>query len=106
MHYTFKSSGLDSTESLDHVLVFAQEFLSLFQTERFPSVEMDYPAAMIWGSIKATNLGEDSSKHKLIEHPKVCSILVLTSIEHKGKSISTALVAVQGEHGSIGKLER
>ena len=105
MHCTFKSSGLDSTESWNRVLVFAQEFLPLFQAERVPSAEMDSPAAFIWGSFKATDLGEDFCKQKFVEHPKVYSILALTPIEREGKSISTALVVVQVEADSIGRLE-
>ena len=100
MYRTFKSSGLDSTESWNHILVFAQEFLSLFQTERVPSAGMDSPAAMIWGSFKATDLGEDFCKHKFIKHP------ILTAVERKGKSIPTDLASVQGECDPIRKLER
>ena len=77
------------------------------QGVRVGSAEMNMPAAMIWGSFKATDLAEEYKKQeKFIEHPKVCSILALTSIEHEGKSIAEAIASLQGEKSSLGDLTK
>lgn len=104
MYKTFKSGGLSSKDAWDRVHVFAREFLSQFQKERSATADLSNGAALIWGSFKATDLGEEFRKAKFIEHPKTLSILALTSLEREGKSIAEAMDGIQSEKDSIIKL--
>jgi len=60
--------------------------------------------AMIWGSFKATNWAEEFKRQKFIEHPKVVSILALTSIEREGKSVADAIASAKGDNEAIVKV--
>lgn len=104
MYKTFKSGGLSSKDAWERVHVFAREFLSQFQKERSATADLSNGAALIWGSFKATDLGEEFRKAKFIEHPKTLSILALTSLEREGKSIAEAMDGIQSEKDSIIKL--
>jgi len=101
MHKTFKNGGLSSKDAWERVHVFAREFLAMFQKERVASADLGRPSALIWGTLKATDLGEEFRKAKFIEHPKVLSILALTSLEREGKSIAQAMASIQSEKDSI-----
>lgn len=104
MYKTFKNGGLPSKDAWDRVHVFAREFLAQFQQVRSSTADLSNGAALIWGSFKATDLGEEFRKAKFIEHPKVLSILALTSLEREGKSIADAMAGLQSEKDSITKL--
>ena len=106
MYKTFKNGGLPSTDAWERVHVFAREFLAQFQKERSSSADLSNGdgAALIWGSFKATDLGEEFRKAKFIEHPKTLSILALTSLEREGKSIAEAMAGIQSEKYLITKL--
>ena len=91
------NAGLSDHEGRDRVHIIAREFLGLFQGERTQYAEMDTAGAMIWGSFKATDLGKEFMAQKFIEHPKVSSILSLTSLEREGKSNADALKLLEVE---------
>ena len=101
MYKTFKNGGLSSKDAWERVQVFAREFLAMFQKERVASADLGRPSALIWGTLKATDLGEEFRKAKFIEHPKVLSILALTSLEREGKSIAQAMASIQSEKDAI-----
>ena len=101
---TFRSGGLANSDSWERVHIYAREFMTNIQDVRVSSAEMNTPASMIWGSFKATDLAEEYKKQKFIEHPKVCSILALTSIEREGNSIAEAIASLQSNSDTIGAL--
>ena len=61
---------------------------------------------MIWGSFKVTDFAEEFKRQKFIEHPKVVSILALTSIEREGKSVADAIASAKGDKEAIAKVEK
>jgi len=106
IYKTFVQGGLSSTDSWERTRIYVVEFITSVQEARLISIEATSSAAMIWGSFKATDLAEDFKRQKFIEHPKVVSILALTSIEREGKSVAEALAAVKGDKDAVAKLEK
>ena len=104
LYKTLKSGGLSPKDAWDRVHIYAREFLTNFQETRVVAADLSTQGAMVWGSFKATDLGEEYRSQKFIEHPKVCSILALTSIEREGLSVSEALIALKKESESLSKL--
>lgn len=106
IHRTFTNGGMSAADAWDRTKIYVVEFFQCIQEVRLVSLEATSSAAMIWGSMKATDLAEEFKKQKFIEHPKVVSILALTSIEREGKAISDALKDLKADKESIAKIER
>lgn len=106
IYKTFLQGGLSSTDSWERTRIYVVEFISSVQEARLTSIEATSTAAMIWGSFKATDLAEEFKRQKFIEHPKVVSILALTSIEREGKSVADAIAAAKGDKEAVAKIEK
>lgn len=106
VYRTFTNGGMPVMDAWDRTKIYVQEFFQCIQDARLVALEATSSAAMIWGSMKATDLAEEFKKQKFIEHPKVVSILALTSIEREGKAINDALKDIKAEKETVNKVEK
>lgn len=106
IYRTFLQGGLTMADSWERTRIYVVEFITSIQESRLISIEATSAAAMIWGSFKATDLAEEFKRQKFIEHPKVVSILALTSIEREGKLVADAVAAAKGDKEAIAKLDK
>lgn len=98
-----KAGGLSNKEAWEWVLVIKMEFFKDIQTVRTGTALPD-SSSMVMGALRATDLVKEYVRHRYIQHPKISSVLVLTSMEWEGKLVASAITALDSEKVCVGKL--
>ncbi len=69
-------------------MVFVTVFLKPIQDIQRTNAEMASNEALVWGSLRDTDLGKDFRQYHFVEAPSICSLLSLTSMEREGAAIA------------------
>jgi len=89
-HRTLTKGGLTTQEAWDRALIMTKGVFETIQVLRAVSTEVSC-ANYIYGSFRCTAKLDEYVAHKFVEHPRVTSLLALTSMEREGKTIADAI---------------
>lgn len=89
-HRTLTKGGLSTSEAWDRGLIMTKGVFETVTVLRAVSTEASC-ANYIYGSFRCTAKLDEYVLHKFIEHPRVTSLLALTSMEREGKTIAEAI---------------
>jgi hypothetical protein len=103
---TVRSGGLPEAECWERTRLFVSEALSAIQEVCCVDAEMATNDALIWGSMKATDLAEQFRANKWIEDPKICAILAITSLEREGLAVAGIKSEMDHDRDVVSKVER
>jgi len=93
---TCKRGGHNEQEGWDRARVMSQEFFDDVQSRRQVSSKFTC-SDLCWGAMVGTDRVEEYRRENYIEHPKITSILALTSMEKEGNAASEVLSALKSE---------
>eukprot|EP00804_Cyclotella_cryptica_P003479 CCRYP_002110-RA/>CCRYP_002110-RA protein AED:0.51 eAED:0.17 QI:0/0/0/1/0/0/5/0/1273 len=99
-----KAGGMGEKEAWTRVLVVNIEFFKDVRSVRSVTATPS-AASMIYGSFRATDLIGEYVRCHFIQHPKIASTLVLTSMEREGKAAEAAAKEIKVERERINRLE-
>ncbi len=61
--------------------------LKPIQDIQHTDVEMALNDALVWGNLRAMDLGEEFRHYQFVEDPHICSVLSLASMELEGSAV-------------------
>lgn len=100
LHRTLKGGGLSEKEAWDRVFLYAKSLFEEIQSKRVIS-PIPSTATRIWGSFCTTCLLDDYAAYEFVQHPKVSSLLALTSMEREGQALEAATEALHANNNAI-----
>jgi hypothetical protein len=104
LYKTMKKGNMSSPLAWHCCLVFTKALFEDIKTVRHVSAERD-EAAMIWGSLRTTELLQEYVRLKFVQHPQVSSILALTAMQREGKDMATVEEKVAAADKKVDSLE-
>ena len=99
-----RAGGMAEKEAWTRVLVVNIEFFKDVRSVRSVTATPS-AASMIYGSFRATDLVGEYVRCHFIQHPKIASTLVLTSMEREGKAAEVTAKEIKVERERITRLE-
>jgi hypothetical protein len=85
LYKQFAGGGMSSKDSWSRVMFARQIFMDIVSVRALNSE--GFLGSMIWASFRTTELLKEYQRHNWVEHPKMSSILALTSMRKEGKAI-------------------
>jgi hypothetical protein len=88
------SAGMSLDDAWERVLIFTKAMFDDVWTVQALTLNSKNTAGMIWGSFRTTKLLEEYRWLKFYQPPHVSNMLVLTSLQRKGKKVEKTLSAL------------
>ncbi len=85
---TLKRGGILEKEPWQHTMVFLTVVLKPIQDIQCSDAEMASNDALVWGSLRATDIIKEFRHYPFVEDPRICSFLSLTSMVRERSAVA------------------
>ena len=101
------TTGMSETEAWDRTALYPKALFDAIRLVRANTVKLkDQGGEMLWGSMQTTILVEEYAVSNFIDHPKISSMLALSSMQKEGlllKKLALDLSRQAGTAAAVGK---
>ena len=101
-----ETAGMSSAEAWNRAALYPKSLFDAIRMVRVTVPKGMSPGAMLWGSFQATKLVGEFAKHHFTDHPKIASMLAITSMQKEGLTVKQLETDFKGHSGTLVGLEK